>query len=416
MGFFCRDGFETVHAHATRFAGEHGRIATMPDVVDARLADKRGGYAWSRHFDTMSSEFFGYTRSGLRVLIVAHGVGPLATIDGQRAALDFELTEKDREKKGGRISQEEFLKLESGHYGDVSVVPYTQILRFGEYTFTTMRVSEAIRHPLVQARLGSRYEEYLERHAQMAIDHHRQEASENVLDPYIVDLRGPSDAKYHLGAWMGYPLKFPDLDAGEGALAHKLTIMQLVNLGHQSGYHASSLSSEIRAGNPAEAYRYIAIREGKVGEVQPDFGGRVMEILMEHPEHLSEAADESEAPGFYRLMEHEGRWFTHITHEGHAMAVGAPEYMVGSALPVGNQKQIMIEISGYYGLYEVIKKHLPEGANAFKIVSADLRGEKHHECIVQFFNATVDTSRKLWSIDRLAADYDTLMQLSQKAA
>lgn len=420
MGFYSQDGFVTAQAHARRFAGPTGRIATMPDIVDARLADARGGYAWSWYFDTASFEFFGYTRGGVRALIVAHGIGPLATVEGQLASCDYVPANPDRGKKGGRISQEEFLKLESGHYGEVAVVPYDSVLSFAEFPFTYMRASVAALHPLVRARLGARYDEYLKQHASIATAHHLRSSGEVVTDPYIVSLRAPSDARYHTGGWREYPLAFPDLDAGNGALAHTLMMEQLVNLGHQSGYRSPSLTSEISVCNPGEGRRYIAVREGPLTTVRREIGGDTVGVLMNHPERLSDSVDVTTCD-LYRLMKNSrGRWFTQVAHEGHAMATGVPEFMVEDVVPVGEVQRIVIDVEGYYGFfrfdYERIKQSMPEGSNAFDFVSVAVADSDHHECYVQFYRAAVDTSKRLWSLERLASDYDTLIDLMQKAA
>jgi hypothetical protein len=124
MGFHHSDGFVPAWKQAIKFAGEHGRIGTMLDVVDARLAADINSFPWNTYFTTTSAEYFGYSKGGVRILIVAHGIGPMSTLEGILKAYSYEYKDKERNRRGGRIPQSEFQKLEDGFYGEVSVVEF----------------------------------------------------------------------------------------------------------------------------------------------------------------------------------------------------------------------------------------------------------------------------------------------------
>lgn len=128
MGFYHQDGFVSAWNQAKKFAQDDGKIATLPDIVEARLATYPNSVAWSNYYTTMTAEYFGLSRGGNKILIVAHSVGPMSTLDGVLKAYGFEFKDKDRNRRGGRIARSEFLKLESGYYGKVEVVEFEPIL------------------------------------------------------------------------------------------------------------------------------------------------------------------------------------------------------------------------------------------------------------------------------------------------
>src|SRR3989344_1320951 len=121
MAFYHPDGLVAAWKQASRFAGDEGRIATLPDIIDARLATKPGSVPWERYFTTRSAEYVGKSRGGNRIIVVAHGVGPMATLDGVIETYKWHYSDKNRDRRGGRITEEEFHNLESGRYGPVAV-------------------------------------------------------------------------------------------------------------------------------------------------------------------------------------------------------------------------------------------------------------------------------------------------------
>jgi len=173
MGFYHEDGYVAAFKQASRFAGRKGTIGTMPDVTDSRLATKPGDLPWEAYYTTLSAEFLGKSKGGTQILIVAHGIGPMATLDGVLKAYSYHFNDKERNRRGGRISQKEFLELESGKYGDVGIVEFQPILKRYQYPFLeVLTLRQALDEPLLAARLGPRCKEYLERHAGFAREWH----------------------------------------------------------------------------------------------------------------------------------------------------------------------------------------------------------------------------------------------------
>jgi hypothetical protein len=98
----------------------------------------------------------------------------MGTIDGIKQAYSHQYKDKSRDTRGGWITQAEFLKLESGHYGDVSIVELQTILDRYEYPFIQiLRESEALSDPLLIARLGPKAAEYIALHAEVARQWHK---------------------------------------------------------------------------------------------------------------------------------------------------------------------------------------------------------------------------------------------------
>ena len=91
MGFFHMNGFVPSYRQATQFAREIGHVGSMLDVIDARLVTPpdslKGHYPnnpspWDQYYTTMSAEYVGMSTSGVKILIVAHGVGPMSNEKG----------------------------------------------------------------------------------------------------------------------------------------------------------------------------------------------------------------------------------------------------------------------------------------------------------------------------------------------
>ena len=68
--FYHANDLEASWSQAAAFAGPKGRIATIPDIVAARLASHPK--LWKTWYTTRTAEFLGYSKLGRRILIVAH--------------------------------------------------------------------------------------------------------------------------------------------------------------------------------------------------------------------------------------------------------------------------------------------------------------------------------------------------------
>jgi hypothetical protein len=358
-------------ADAERFAGPGGRVATLPDVIDARLAVepdvRRKRTAWDSYMTTASAEYAGISKGGTAILIVAHGVGPLATREGTLAAYGRCKPRGDHEDGGVRIPRAEFLKLESGAYGPVSVVDLDGIR--GRYAFpfmTPLSLEDARHEPLVAARLGKHWEEYLAKHDAFARG--PWAASRNVkLDGYpgiILGLDQPNGAWYALGAVGAkedphFPPKaletYPAIGGSDPseAFAHLLVAGQLVNM-HYPDQRQPMLVSEIGLHGPSDHCRFLGLRKNAdLSTIAADFSSR--DLLRTHwrdlllPVSAKEKKRRVDVP--IRRMEPmsaKGDFVTITTKQGHEMDSGVCEHPVRSAKKLGDGS-FVTEVQGYYG-------------------------------------------------------------------
>ncbi len=432
VGFHHPDGFVPAYKQAGRFAGKEGRIATMPDIINARLHNNTDTAPWGMYFTTMSAEYFGQSRAGNKILIVAHGTGPLATLSGVLAAYAHEYTDKNRDKRGGRISQEEFWKLESGQYGNVSVIDFDGVCSRYTYPFLeTLRASQALREPLVAARLGPNAEEYITQHADHArkwhaeqsgfdpenryqLPHHadycvRRKKQHSLAaglhsDPYIIRMEDASNCGYTY-----YPLE-PGL-----AMAHLLSTGGLVNLHHDGGNE--SLVNDVSCHEWWCGLRLLAVRGmGPVTTIHPgnyNLSGLMAKHWQELMRPVKNPPPES---GFYHLVQFGGKYFTEYPKKGERLDTGEPQFLVTEMQPVnGGPREFRTIIGGHpvfakYGINEV--QHIaPPQANAYTLPGEFTINGKYHVSPVQFFKVRVDTTKRLLRSKEVMADYETLMSL-----
>lgn len=441
MAFYHEDGFVPTWKQATKFAGKGGRIATMLDIVDARIATGIDDHPWNTYYTTNSAEYFGYGADGRRKLIVAHGIGPMSTLEGIQKAYSFEYKDKSRNNRGGRISQEEFLKLESGEYGEVcnaddmwmldrgtfdkiAVVDFDSIVEAYEYPFMGyLTLCEAVREPLMHARLGPRSREYLEHHAKMATAIHANEHNEELLDPYIVEMGDANNCSYTVGGWTNHPRQYPWLDKSDGAVAHLLSTGRLSKVCHEGERRVPySIANDIGCHEWSNGTRLVAVREGSVvTDIHPGFGS-IHGLILKNWKRLMRNIDgKPPFPGtFYVLMEHNGILFTQYQKKGAGLDTAAPEFLVTSAQPVGEPVDFVTEVLGYYEFFKydirAVEAIRPLGANAYRVVGEPeniwIDGNPTHQHVdVQFYQVEVDTSRRLVRDEELRNDFDTLIAL-----
>ncbi len=278
--FFHEKGIAQSWKIAARYAGQNGRIATLPDIIDARLATETSSAAWSRYFTTSSAEYFGLTRGGTRILIITHGVGPMSTLNGVLDAYRYQFGDPHGNNSGGRISQKDFWDLEDGKYGLVSIVDFEAYVRRCAYPFIqTLHSDQAIEDPLVRARLGSRAEEYVKKHTAISQAWHREQLDKPIgtsnltpeqirsaqekdvsnlmyakwYSPLILTIQDASNCIY--GSW-DKDRFISWLEDRNPPFAHLLTIQQL---GHSMHNGKQGLTCTIGCHGWNDGTRFVAI-------------------------------------------------------------------------------------------------------------------------------------------------------------
>jgi hypothetical protein len=423
MAFFSQD-YVKAASLATRFAGEQGRIATLPDVIDARLATPLGKAPWEQYICTNSAEYFGFSKAGNPIIVVAHGIGPISTPEGVVTAYKSPLKPVDHGRTGmeGRVSQVEFLRLADGQYGEVAIVDFRDYESRYEYPFLeSLTAWQAAEDPLVRARLGSRTEEYLKRHHQEALAWAGEEdeaISKGEIEHYGIKRTRPIGTERYKIIQVGdpnnsgYRFRTPD----EAPLAHYLTIEQLM-LRNGDSLHSGIDCRESGTG----AARVVGIRGGEpIDDIAPSI--RIdRHVIVKHLDRfLKPVEGERQLPPLFRLSKAGETWFTQYGKEGSRLDTGQLEYVVRGLEPVPAQaKEFWTRWGGYYGFFkydvEEVQALAPEGANAYRFTGEPRIEGPNHIAPIEFYRADVDTTRFIPQREELEADFDTLIWLvSQK--
>lgn len=439
VAFYHDKGLVPAWKQATQFAGKNGRIATIPDIVDARLATADGAAPWNMYFTTSTAEYVGTSKGGNKVIIVAHGIGPMSNISGISQAYSYEYKDKTRSRRGGRISQKDFLALESGQYGDVSVIDFDEYNARYQYSFIQqLRYSELLTDPLFQARFGPRYAEYLEKHLQMAREYHAKQANFDPTSPLRVALakEDPEGNARFLDRRRALHLSMAQADSdpfllGIGdapnccyryhprpveknqALAHLISVGRLVNLHHAGN---ESLVNDVDCHEWWNGVRFVGVRGS--GQIDSINAGNYFldEKVQEKWEQLMRPVEEGSQDGFFHLIPYAGHYFTEYPKAGDRMDSGQPQFLITKMNKIEDgPTQFRTTIGGYHGFVKYgikeVKQIAPKGANAYTFPGEfQIQGEWHVSAI-EFYQVEVDTSRRLLRKDEIMADYDLMLEV-----
>jgi hypothetical protein len=444
MAFYHQDGIVPAWNFAKRYSGPDGRIATLPDVIEARLATEPGDLPWQRYFTTNTAEYFGQGADGRKKLIVAHGVGPMSTIEGIKDAYSWEYKDKERNRRGGRISADEFLKLEAGEYGTATVLTSgLQFLRLdpeeqypvfvvdfmdyvesvGEYVFHRhVAFSEALFDLLLLVRLGPKGPRYLADHQRHAFVWHAEQRVPlpGIRPPYIIFNKGASNCSYVTVEKVSgkYDWSHPQpsqLEEGK-AMAHLIRIGRLEHT-RTSDYLArwEGLTCDVSCHEWSNGVRLLAVPKdthwnGGIKEA-PDPG----RVLRQRWQELMRpvAAGSYVPPRLYHLEQSGNEWFTHYPKpsDGARMDEGDIEFHVRSLSPVGEKGVFKVDGDFFlrYHLSQVVAL-APAGANAYNITDISYKdGAGLTTVTVQFYAADIDTSQRLPRVREIKQNYDLLM-------
>lgn len=425
MAFFHPEGLLPAWRSAALFAAEGGRLATLPDIVDARLAGPDRSIAWSRYFTTASAEYHGKTPGGVDVLAVAHGIGPLSTLEGCVAAMAHERRGKRGEPdvEGGRIDLKDFHRLIDGAFGEVAIVELVPYLKRYRHPFPSLPASAAIDDPLAAARLGGRerLEAYVARLRAMDDAEQAEKGNAPRPDPRVLRMSEDSNrASYSFPVWAEDRRSYDHLprDLEEGlATAHLLSTSQICNVGE---FGESGFVIQVDAGPHgwSNGTRFVGWRAG--AEAGAIHGGvdPYDPAIVEH----SWTVEEDDAPAFEVLTEIDGRLFTQYPKEGASMDTGEARNLVTEAVALGDPIPFATEVKGYYGFfrYELadVVALAPAGANAYlPIGSPAVSGDGTVQSQpMQFYRIEADRSRRLLRKAELYADVERIVRIAGERA
>lgn len=462
VAFYHRDGLVAAWNFAERYAGTSGHVATLPDIVELRLGAKPGtkDSPWETWYTSASAEYVGVGADGRVKIIVAHGVGPMSTIDDIKTAYKWEWGDKTRHNNGGRITAQQFLDLESGKHGEVKIVDAADFIRsdgnlvrkfdiasvnvldFQEYLdamglvdgynvfYRYLTAPDALRDPLIRMRLGSEAYCYLMKHERIAKTYHAKERPnagyrwaqgfDDRDHPYITKVEKASNCAYTLpneavlkatGKWVDEP-RVPE----EGyALAHLLDIDALMRA-HTVEVGVMLMSSP----NVHEWWngaKFIAMPDGVVMNKGLDQGPDPDRMIHEHWEHFMSPVEEGYAPITPYLLKYaHDEWFACYPKKfpnDQCMDDGDVEFHVRSVRRLGDDGRFTTD-EMFFLRYELaqVQALMPKEANAYEIV--DISGKDQNgltTVTVRFYEADVDTSRRLPRTDEIARDYERLMEV-----
>ncbi len=450
MAFFHNDGLPAAWKQAMKFAGQGGRLATLPDIIAARLETKPGDLPWETYFTTTTAEYCGLTKAGNHILIVAHGVGPMSTLEGICQAYSHEYQDENRSRRGGRIGQQEFWDLEAGKFGRVEVVDLDEYCRRYKYPFIQiLRVSEAFTDPVLKARLGPEAEKYVRAHAEFARQWHREQAGldpENRYnipgdvhrrfldrrrsqhlrdgaedsDPFIIQLEDAANCCYGYRDYHDYGAgnKFVYRKIEDGlAIAHLVSTGGLCDMHHESN---ESLVLNVSCHEWWNGVRLVGIKSGGCIRTRLMAGPDAYQLLRQHWRELLVPMSERETVGFRALVQIGDQWFTQYPKAGECGDTWEPEYAVTSMEKVGEPVQFRTKVGGYHGFFKFganeVQAIAPPLANAYYFTGEpeiEWHGGNptHHTCLVQFYRVAADTSKRLMRCSQLSHDYERMMKL-----
>jgi len=429
MAFYNPNGFVPAFNHAKAFAGDGGHVGTMLDVVDARLATEPSMAPWQQYYTTMSAEYVGISRSGEAIVIVAHGIGPMATLDGVLKAYSFQFKDKSRNRHGGRITKNEFLRLESGYYGDVTIIPLAEIWARRPYQFSGHPITrvELGNEPLWQARLGPRWKELCRKQEAMADKWSMNEGKEPYFLPCVISMDCTTNCSYASSRMFIHHLS----QAPDTAIGHLLSTGSLGVNHHQywgQDYEndmefRSSLTLDVNCHDWCDGTRMIGVRAEQVEDIHPGLPDHndlvkrhLKKLLIQNP-----GGTTNTRIGFHHLIQVGDRLFSDYPKKGDSMDSHEPKFLVTSAMELpGGPKILTTEITGYYGLFTYpvseVRRMAPPDANAYMIDNpnfelVDEGSPKNHTAEVTFFRVEIDTSMRVMKRAEVYRDFDLMMAL-----
>ena len=426
MGFFHSDGFVPSYRQAAAFAGKTGHVGTLLDIVDARLAtppkhldgfDPSNPTPWDQYYTSMSAEYVGQSKGGVKILIVAHGIGPMSTERGVVEAYKWESADKSRNRRGGRITSEEFHKLEGGYYGSVEIVEFEPYLERYRYPFgSILRASEAFSDPVIRARLGNRTIEYLTEHTRLALKFYSKEylldPTKQFYDPFIIKAEDPGNCNY----------VYRKVEDGY-AFAHLLSIGQIVQASNRNDYGDwPTWSCDVGPYEWWNGTRMFGVQER--GATRIHKGPDASQLLQKHWRELMEPSGLDSAPdGLNVIMEMPDKtWFTQVPKKGAQVDTYQPEFLVTSMEKVGEPQRFYTESNYPVPIFRYDRCEaqavLPQGVNAYTLVGEPsfTNGVGSREtCLVQGYRIKFAHTRRLIGAKALANDFDRMMQLLQTA-
>ncbi len=295
--------------------------------------------------------------------------------------------------------------------------------------FRTALYSRLLDNPLFEARVGSQAEEYLNSYPQQAgewldwrhsihpystpMDHHRRRGSD--VSPYYIT-SGFVDECPYIPDVTSAAVQIPEYGL---AIGHLLAITALQDIySSATGY---GVIHEVGPQSWSDGARMVAIENGVSMENGIHQGPDPERYLSQYWQQLLIPVAQKTPMGMRALMKLGNQCFTQVPKLGVAIDSYEPEYMVTTLERIGYPRKFSRQLVSLrdqickYGIGE-IRTIAPDGANAYELVSqpeTEFYGNepKLWTCMVQFYRAKIDRTKRLMSMDELSRNYELLEKL-----
>ncbi len=420
MASYDESSLSRAFAGAAAFAGDGGRIATMADVVDARLATPRDASPWRTFHTTATAEYYGLSRGGVPVAAVLHGTGPLSTVGGIEAAYAHEVDDFGRARRVGRVGLPAFHRILDGLEGPVDVVDADGFLRRREFPFGTVTAEEALAEPLFVARLGgrARAEAFLARLVADDDAWHR-EAGHRSWEGFVLSMDGSSDSPYDVpGGDLGRWTFAARAVEGGMAMAHLLATGTSAFSSGGRG-RGTSLQVEMGLHDHGDGVRFVGLRAGaEPGAFHPGFA---LERAVATDDPRLWRPHQGAPPDVVPLVALGERRFTQVPKSGCSLDTEEPELEVTSCEELPGPGRFEVETAGHHVFFrydvEAVRAVAPEGANAYEVHDVSVSGDGRRQSAgISFFRVEVAEGRRLVRTREVMADPALMVELTAAAS
>lgn len=413
MAFYHPNGLVPSWRQAAKFAGENGRVATIPDIVDARIAGGNNSVAWNSYFTTTTAEYYGMSKTNVPLLVIAHGVGPLSTYE---KAIEVYRKDASGDRRNGRIDQKTFQKLADGHWGDVEVIDMNDYAKNTEHPYASYLSAEtALDDEWFIARIGGydRAQAYIEKLASM-----NSEVEGHHPSGRIITCDESQYAHYTTCASDRFKA-FDVAPSFKGAIASgeaEANLLSIGGLAYMSvgGQPGTNLHHDLSVHEWHDGTRFAGFRAA-THIIYPGFNER--KISNEDPRLWANCENDVH---FHVLMEVGEEYFTQYPKKGASLDTKQPMSRVLTSRDIGEPTKFVIESVGHYSMFKYAKSDVrriaPAGANAYELLDCGNVDDDRQYGIVQFKDVTVDTTRRLMSSQEIMNDDDLVVAMAIEQA
>ena len=386
------------------------RLATLEDLIEVRATSDE---SWNRWYTTASTFWLGTSSQGEWLLVIAHHLGPLTTVER------FEQWRKSgwNDEGSGRlaygwkgslkIEQKEFEKLLKGEYGEVSVFPVGQHVEDMEVILShSPKLSAVKENPILKALLGRSGDKFLDKHFQISSARAKEERKQAGAEEKIIRM----EIRDHCGCdmfftweedWVNLAIErnqWPEQPIG-GPI-----VLQAADYW---GNNDLSVSTTISCRPEKGGVKFVILTEQEGEGIYAIEADPLLDLKK------CSVPDTSKAPTFVSLRMKKGKFFVEYPKEGNGMDTGLPKHEVLSIEPIGEETSFQTDECLFflrYGIKEV-KKVAPPEANAYLITGSVSPG-KVVNVPVQFYKVTFDSSKRILTPTELYNNFDLLCEIN----